>query len=56
MMRNKNLQVKLIDKANSWEEYRNAHKILMREHQRALEVISRYIGGVYVEKVKPSGS
>ena len=25
----------------------------MREHQRALEVISRYIGGVYVERSNP---
>ncbi len=47
------LPVKLINKANSWEEYRNAHKILMREHQRALEVISRYIGGIYVERSNP---
>ena len=44
---------KFANKAESWEEYRNAHKILLREHQRALEVVSRYIGGVYVERSNP---
>ena len=49
----KELPNKLLSKAKSWEEYRNAHKILLREHQRALEVVSRYIGGVYVERSNP---
>ena len=44
---------KFSNKAESWEEYRNAHKIILREHQRALEVVSRYIGGVYVERSNP---
>ena len=44
---------KLANKVKSWEEYRNAHKIILREHQRALEVVSRYIGGVYVERSNP---
>tara|TARA_B100001758_G_scaffold15281_1_gene10963 strand:- start:5692 stop:8184 length:2493 start_codon:yes stop_codon:yes gene_type:complete len=49
----KELPNKFSNKATSWEEYRNAHKILLREHQRALEVVSRYIGGVYVERSNP---
>ena len=49
----KELPNKFSDKATSWEEYRNAHKIILREHQRALEVVSRYIGGVYVERSNP---
>ena len=49
----KELPDKFANKAESWEEYRNAHKIILREHQRALEVISRYIGGVYVERSNP---
>ena len=40
-------------KAESWEEYRLAHRILMREYGRSLEVISRQIGGVYVERSNP---
>ena len=49
----KELPNKFANKAQSWEEYRNAHKIILREHQRALEVVSRYIGGVYVERSNP---
>ena len=49
----KELPNKFANKATSWEEYRNAHKIILREHQRALEVVSRYIGGVYVERSNP---
>jgi hypothetical protein len=49
----KELPDKFANKAESWEEYRNAHKIILREHQRALEVVSRYIGGVYVERSNP---
>jgi len=49
----KELPNKFSNKAKSWEEYRNAHKIILREHQRALEVVSRYIGGVYVERSNP---
>ena len=49
----KELPNKFANKAESWEEYRNAHKIILREHQRALEVVSRYIGGVYVERSNP---
>ena len=44
----------LKDKASSWEEYRNAHQILTKEIGRSLEVISRYIGGVYVNRSTPS--
>ncbi len=49
----KELPYKFSNRAKSWEEYRNAHKIILREHQRALEVVSRYIGGVYVERSNP---
>jgi len=49
----KELPNKFASKATSWEEYRNAHKIILREHQRALEVVSRYIGGVYIERSNP---
>ncbi len=49
----KELPDKFANKAESWEEYRNAHKIILREHQRALEVVSRYVGGVYVERSNP---
>ena len=49
----KELPDKFANKAESWEEYRNAHKIILREYQRALEVVSRYIGGVYVERSNP---
>ena len=52
----KELPDKFAKKAKSWEEYRNAHKIILREHQRALEVVSRYIGGVYVERSNPQDS
>ena len=44
---------KLDKKAESWEEYRLAHRILIREYGRSLEVISRQIGGVYVERSNP---
>ena len=44
----------LENKANSWEEYRNAYEILTREVGRSLETISRYIGGVYVNRSTPS--
>ena len=44
----------LANKANSWEEYRNAHKILLRETKRSLDTVSRYIGGVYVNRSTPS--
>jgi len=52
----KELPDKFANKAESWEEYRNAHKIILREYQRALEVVSRYIGGVYVERSNPQDS
>ena len=39
----KELPDKFANKAESWEEYRNAHKIILREHQRALEVVKYLI-------------
>ena len=39
---------------NSWEANVNAVKLLFRETKRSLETISRYIGGVYVNRSLPS--
>ena len=39
--------------ATTWQEYRNALNILFRESQRALATVSRYIGGVYVNRTRP---
>ena len=47
------LPSKLSTKANSWEEYRNAYSILLRETGRSLDTVSRYIGGVYVNRSTP---
>ena len=47
------LIAKLSNKAESWEEYRLAHRILIREYGRSLEVISRHVGGVHVERSNP---
>jgi len=38
---------------STWEEYRNATNTLFRESGRSLEVVSRYIGGVYVNRSSP---
>ena len=50
-------QAKLVSKLSgsieTFEEYRLAHAIFMREYSRSLEVISRHIGGVYVERYDP---
>jgi len=48
-----NLPSTLSGKASSWEEYRNAYKILLRETGRSLDTVSRYIGGVYVNRSTP---
>ena len=48
------LPSRLDGKAASWEEYRNALVILLRETARSLNTISRYIGGVYVNRSTPS--
>ena len=48
-----NLPEKLENNVNSWEEYRNAHTVLMRSYDRALNIISRYVGGIYVERSNP---
>ena len=49
----KNIVPKLADTAETFEEYRLALSIFMREYSRQLEVISRHIGGVYVERYNP---
>ena len=49
----KNIVPKLEDTAETFEEYRLALSIFMREYSRQLEVISRHIGGVYVERYNP---
>ena len=48
-----NIVSKLSGTAKSFEEYRLAHRIFIREYSRSLEVISRHIGGVYVERFDP---
>ena len=48
-----NIVSKLSNKAKTFEEYRLAHGIFMREYSRSLEVISRHIGGVYIERYDP---
>lgn len=48
-----NIIAKLSNSINTFEEYRLAHGIFMREYSRSLEVISRHIGGVYVERYDP---
>ena len=39
--------------ANSWEEFDNAYQILFRESGRSLQTVSRFIGGVYVNRSTP---
>ncbi len=48
-----NLPKILTGKTNTWQEYRNAYEILTREVGRSLEAVSRYIGGVYVNRSTP---
>ena len=48
-----NIVSKLSSTAKSFEEYRLAHRIFIREYSRSLEVISRHIGGVYIERFDP---
>ena len=48
-----NIVSKLSKNADSFEEFRLAHRIFIREYSRSLEVISRHIGGVYVERYDP---
>ena len=47
----KELPTKL--EAKSWEEFENAYQTLFRESSRSLQTISRYIGGVYVNRSTP---
>ena len=39
--------------AKSWEEYESAYQILFRESNRSLQTISRFVGGVYVNRTTP---
>ena len=41
---------------NSWEDYVNATKTLLRETGRSLDAVSRYVGGVYVNRSSPEQS
>ena len=47
----KDLPTKL--EAKSWEEFENAYQTLFRESGRSLQTISRYVGGVYVNRSTP---
>ena len=42
-----------LEKATTWEDYRNGLRILLAEQRRSLNIISRYIGGVYVNRSHP---
>ena len=48
-----NIVPRLADRVETFEEYRLALSVFMREYSRQLEVISRHIGGVYVERYNP---
>tara|TARA_Y200000002_G_scaffold210386_1_gene173548 strand:- start:2172 stop:4667 length:2496 start_codon:yes stop_codon:yes gene_type:complete len=48
-----NVVSKLSGNVKTFEEYRLALSIFMREYSRSLEVVSRHIGGVYVERYDP---
>ena len=47
----KELPIKL--EAKSLEEFENAYQTLFRESSRSLQTISRYVGGVYVNRSTP---
>ena len=44
------LVVKYSDRGNSYQALKDAFAILLREHSTACGVISRHIGGVYVDR------
>ena len=44
---------KLDNDATTWEEYRNALRVILRETDRSLATVSRYIGGVYINRSRP---
>jgi hypothetical protein len=45
-----NLRAKLTKPGESWAEIRNAYAVLSREQRQQAGVVSRYIGGVYVDR------
>mgnify|MGYP001221959242 CR=1 FL=1 len=47
----KELPTKL--EAKSWEEFVNAYQTLFRESARSLQTVSRFVGGVYVNRSTP---
>ena len=47
------LPERLDNKVDSWEEYRNAYSLLLRETEKALIIASRHIGGVHVNRSTP---
>ena len=47
------LPERLDKKVDSWEEYRNAYSLLLRETEKALIIASRHIGGVHVNRSSP---
>jgi hypothetical protein len=48
----KELPTKL--EAKSWEEFVNAYQTLFRESGRSLQTVSRFVGGVYVNRSTPN--
>ncbi|MBT5797648.1 MAG: DUF5117 domain-containing protein [Porticoccaceae bacterium] len=50
------LRAKMIRPDQSWAELRNAYQVIAREHQTQARVVSRYIGGVYIDRTLPSNN
>ena len=46
----KTLRTKMVRPDQSWAELRNAYQVIAREHQTQARVVSRYIGGVYIDR------
>jgi hypothetical protein len=49
-----NLRTKMTRPDQSWAELRNAYRVIAREHQTQARVVSRYIGGVHIDRTLPT--
>ena len=50
------LREKMTRPDQSWAELRNAYKVIASEHQRQARVVSRYIGGIYIDRTLPTAN
>ncbi len=50
------LREKMTRPDQSWAELRNAYKVIASEHQRQARVVSRYIGGIYIDRTLPTAT